>query len=103
MGIAWNHRCCWQFWIWQNFPGFGTRQISEPSLGRDFVYGNYRFGPRKHIMSSSYVLQDSFYKVLTPAQHEKAFRNEFDFDSPDAIDFDVLVDRLKDLKEGYVI
>lgn len=49
------------------------------------------------------MLQDSFYKVLTPAQHEKAFRNEFDFDSPDAIDFDVLVDRLKDLKEGYVI
>jgi uridine kinase len=32
----------------------------------------------------------------------KAFRNEYDFDSPDAIDFDALVDRLRDLKAGYV-
>jgi uridine kinase len=31
----------------------------------------------------------------------KAFLNEYDFDSPDAIDFDVLVDRLRDLKAGY--
>lgn len=29
-----------------------------------------------------------------------AFRNEFDFDSPDAIDFDVLLDRLRTLKQG---
>jgi uridine kinase len=45
---------------------------------------------------------DSFYKPLTPEQSRAAFRNEFDFDSPDAIDFDVLVDRLKDIKEGKV-
>jgi uridine kinase len=45
--------------------------------------------------------QDSFYKVLTPEQSAAAFRNEFDFDSPDAIDFDVLVDVLRDLKHGY--
>ena len=44
---------------------------------------------------------DSFYKVLTPAESLKAFRNEFDFDTPDAIDFEVLVDRLQNLKEGY--
>ncbi|MCJ1366145.1 Uridine kinase [Acarospora aff. strigata] len=43
---------------------------------------------------------DSFYKSLTSEQAEKAFRNEFDFDSPDAIDFDTLVERLKDLKQG---
>lgn len=44
---------------------------------------------------------DSFYKVLTPEQSRKAFLNEYDFDSPKAIDFEVLVGRLKDLKEGY--
>ncbi|KAI5457163.1 uridine kinase family-domain-containing protein [Mariannaea sp. PMI_226] len=43
---------------------------------------------------------DSFYKSLTPAQSKLAFANEYDFDSPDAIDFDVLVDKLRDLKAG---
>ncbi|KAF2188121.1 uridine-cytidine kinase 2 [Zopfia rhizophila CBS 207.26] len=45
---------------------------------------------------------DSFYKPLTPEQSRVAFRNEFDFDSPEAIDFDVLVDRLRDIKQGKV-
>lgn len=45
---------------------------------------------------------DSFYKVLSPEQSRKAFLNEYDFDAPDAIDFDVLVDRLKELKAGYL-
>ncbi|KAF1955766.1 uridine-cytidine kinase 2 [Byssothecium circinans] len=43
---------------------------------------------------------DSFYKPLTEEQSRSAFRNEFDFDSPEAIDFDVLVDRLRDIKNG---
>ncbi|KAL3419771.1 uridine kinase [Phlyctema vagabunda] len=43
---------------------------------------------------------DSFYKPLDAESSRKAFRNEYDFDSPDAIDFDVLVDRLRDLKAG---
>ncbi|EKD21625.1 uridine kinase [Drepanopeziza brunnea f. sp. 'multigermtubi' MB_m1] len=43
---------------------------------------------------------DSFYKTLDEESSRKAFRNEYDFDSPDAIDFDVLVDRLRDLKAG---
>ncbi|KAI9731378.1 MAG: Uridine kinase [Cirrosporium novae-zelandiae] len=43
---------------------------------------------------------DSFYKTLSPEQSKKAFRNEYDFDSPSAIDFDVLVQRLHDLKQG---
>ncbi|KAI9770566.1 MAG: Uridine kinase [Geoglossum simile] len=43
---------------------------------------------------------DSFYKSLTPAQSEIAFRNEYDFDAPDAIDFDILVERLRSLKQG---
>ncbi|OCK75925.1 uridine-cytidine kinase-like protein-like 1 [Lepidopterella palustris CBS 459.81] len=45
---------------------------------------------------------DSFYKPLTSAQSAAAFRNEFDFDSPHAIDFDVLVEKLRDLKQGKV-
>ncbi|ATY65961.1 uridine kinase [Cordyceps militaris CM01] len=44
--------------------------------------------------------QDSFYKTLTPEQSKQAFANEYDFDSPDAIDFDILVERLRDLKAG---
>ncbi|RKF53879.1 Uridine-cytidine kinase-like 1 [Erysiphe neolycopersici] len=43
---------------------------------------------------------DSFYKPLSSESSEKAFRNEYDFDSPDAIDFDILVDRLRNLKAG---
>lgn len=45
-------------------------------------------------------LQDSFYKPLTPAESKQAFRNEYDFDAPSAIDFDVLVEKLRDLKQG---
>ncbi|KAF2744179.1 uridine-cytidine kinase 2 [Sporormia fimetaria CBS 119925] len=45
---------------------------------------------------------DSFYKPLTPEQSQAAFRNEFDFDAPDAIDFDVLVERLQAIKQGKV-
>ncbi|KAJ4296891.1 Uridine kinase [Kalmusia sp. IMI 367209] len=45
---------------------------------------------------------DSFYKPLTPEQSAKAFRNEYDFDSPEAIDFDILVDKLRDIKNGKV-
>lgn len=43
---------------------------------------------------------DSFYKTLTPAQSKLAFANEYDFDSPDAIDFDALINTLRDLKAG---
>lgn len=44
--------------------------------------------------------QDSFYKILTPEQHVLAHRNEYDLDAPAAIDFDLIVERLKDIKEG---
>lgn len=43
---------------------------------------------------------DMFYKPLTPEQSVKAFNNEYDFDSPDAIDFDILVNILKNIKAG---
>ena len=43
---------------------------------------------------------DSFYKPLTAEESVAAFRNEFDFDAPEAIDFDLLVERLTDIKSG---
>lgn len=43
---------------------------------------------------------DSFYKPLSAEQSAAAFRNEYDFDAPEAIDFDILVDRLWDIKTG---
>ncbi|GAD99935.1 uridine kinase, partial [Paecilomyces variotii No. 5] len=46
------------------------------------------------------LVMDSFYKTLTPKQHAKAHANDYDFDSPDSIDFDVLVNTLRDLKQG---
>ncbi|KAL1991186.1 hypothetical protein VTN49DRAFT_5690 [Thermomyces lanuginosus] len=46
------------------------------------------------------LVMDSYYKTLTPEQQAAAHRNEFDFDSPDALDFDVLVQTLRDLKAG---
>lgn len=46
---------------------------------------------------------DSFYKPLSAEQSAAAFRNEYDFDAPEAIDFDILVDRLWDIKTGYFL
>jgi len=46
--------------------------------------------------------QDSFYKSLTPEQNALAHANEYDLDSPDSIDFDLLVEKLKELKQGSV-
>lgn len=44
--------------------------------------------------------QDSFYKILTPEQHTLAHKNEYDLDAPEAIDFDLMLERLKDIKKG---
>ncbi|KRZ78850.1 Uridine-cytidine kinase-like 1, partial [Trichinella papuae] len=43
---------------------------------------------------------DSFYKVLTPEQHQAALNNKHNFDHPDAFDFDLLYQTLIRLKEG---
>ena len=43
---------------------------------------------------------DSFYKVLSPEQHELAAINEYNFDHPDAFDFALLIKTLKRLKAG---
>ncbi len=46
------------------------------------------------------VSTDSFYKPLSPEESQRAFRNEFDFDAPAAWDWDLMVEKLSDLKEG---
>ncbi|XP_057557807.1 uridine-cytidine kinase-like 1 isoform X2 [Hippopotamus amphibius kiboko] len=43
---------------------------------------------------------DSFYKVLTSQQQEQAAHNNFNFDHPDAFDFDLIISTLKKLKQG---
>ena len=37
---------------------------------------------------------------MSPKQHEESGRNEYNFDHPDAFDFDLVVKTLKRLKEG---
>lgn len=44
--------------------------------------------------------QDAFYRSLNPAQIELATKSEYDFDSPQAIDFDSIVETLQALKQG---
>ena len=51
-------------------------------------------------LESNEIIKDSFYKTLTPEQNAIAHANEYDFDCPDSIDFDVLVQTLRDLKQG---
>lgn len=43
---------------------------------------------------------DCFYKILNHKQHDAAQRNEYNFDHPDAFDFELMLDVLKKLKEG---
>eukprot|EP00090_Calanus_glacialis_P000985 TRINITY_DN10717_c0_g1_i7.p1 TRINITY_DN10717_c0_g1~~TRINITY_DN10717_c0_g1_i7.p1 ORF type:complete len:567 (-),score=157.72 TRINITY_DN10717_c0_g1_i7:214-1914(-) len=42
---------------------------------------------------------DSFYKVLNENQHQQAALNEYNFDNPDAFDFELLFTTLQRLKE----
>uniref|UniRef100_A0A3B4DCI8 Uridine-cytidine kinase n=1 Tax=Pygocentrus nattereri TaxID=42514 RepID=A0A3B4DCI8_PYGNA len=43
---------------------------------------------------------DSFYKVLSNEEQELAAKNEYNFDHPDAFDFELLVNVLRKLKKG---
>lgn len=43
---------------------------------------------------------DNFYNPLTPEQSKQAFDNNFDFDTPDAMDIDMVVEKLTSLKQG---
>ena len=44
--------------------------------------------------------QDSFYKVLNKDELELAHANNFNFDAPDAFDFDLFTETLQSLKGG---
>ena len=46
---------------------------------------------------------DSYYKALTPEQSEQARRMDYDFDHPDAFDWDLLEEHLMDLSRGKSI
>ncbi|KAJ6141608.1 Uridine kinase [Penicillium chermesinum] len=61
----------------------GDRPVPQFALGGDSGHGS-----------------DSFYKSLSPEEHRKAHANEYDFDSPESIDFDLLVETLRTLKKG---
>lgn len=43
---------------------------------------------------------DSFYKVLTETQHQLAAKNEYNFDHPQAFDFDLMCETVRRLREG---
>ncbi|XP_026174031.1 uridine-cytidine kinase-like 1 isoform X1 [Mastacembelus armatus] len=46
---------------------------------------------------------DSFYKVLSKEEQELAAKNEYNFDHPDAFDFELLITVLRKLKKGKSI
>ncbi|KAJ1650055.1 Uridine kinase [Dispira simplex] len=49
------------------------------------------------------ISMDSFYKALTPEQSAQAFRNEYDFDHPNAFDYQLMYDCLSALKQGQKV
>ncbi|MCO5565397.1 hypothetical protein L7F22_019070 [Adiantum nelumboides] len=49
------------------------------------------------------VSQDSFYKSLTKAQSKLAFENNYDFDHPDAFDYEILYECIEDLKRAQAV
>jgi uridine kinase len=48
----------------------------------------------------SLLSMDSFYRAFNEGEHELAQKNQFNFDHPDAFDFDLLIETLGRLKEG---
>jgi hypothetical protein len=124
MGRRQYYRYCRELWFGEIDTLASYRTDAELALGCHLVHGMLLrlVRPDVGISAESWLMhrQDSFYKTLTPEQSSKAFANEFDFDAPDvrdwsgddarartltmtskAIDFDVLVQRLRDLKAGY--
>ena len=91
-----------QFGIWEDVSRRRVCCLVELAMGRHSLTGNYARSLNYDVkIGGLMLLKDSFYRPLTPAQSVKAFNCEFDFDSPEAIDFDVLVEKLRELKQGY--
>lgn len=49
------------------------------------------------------ISQDAFYRPLTPEQTKQAFAQNFDFDHPSAIDQELLVQCIRDLKKSRAV
>ncbi|KAI3481197.1 hypothetical protein L1887_56514 [Cichorium endivia] len=49
------------------------------------------------------VSQDAYYKSLTPEQSKLAFQEQYDFDHPDAFDYDILKQCIKDLRQSKAV
>jgi len=47
--------------------------------------------------------QDSFYRNLDPEEKKLAFKGEYNFDHPDAFDFDLTVQTLKDIQASRIV
>lgn len=47
-----------------------------------------------------HALSSALWQVLTKQQQEQAASNDFNFDHPDAFDFDLIIATLKKLKQG---
>ncbi|XP_071802149.1 uridine-cytidine kinase 2-like [Asterias amurensis] len=47
--------------------------------------------------------QDSFYRDLTNGEQARALKGQFNFDHPDAFDFDLIKQTLEDIMEGKVV
>ena len=96
-----HHRYCRQLWLRQDLLGCRDRGRPRSTLGRDSLDGPFIslvLYPWRRV--AQLRSQDSFYKSLLPDESAAAFRNEYDFDSPDAVDFDLLVEKLLDIKQG---
>lgn len=47
-----------------------------------------------------YHLQKFNFEVLNEEQHQEALENNYNFDHPQAFDFDMLIETLRRLKQG---
>ncbi|CBQ72255.1 related to URK1-uridine kinase [Sporisorium reilianum SRZ2] len=49
------------------------------------------------------VSQDAYYKSLSAEESKLAFQEQYDFDHPDAFDYDILKQCIKDLRQGKAV
>lgn len=49
------------------------------------------------------VSQDAYYKSLSPEESKLAFQEQYDFDHPDAFDYDILKQCIKDLRQSKAV
>ena len=81
-------------WYALHFIGIaGPSGSGKTSLARAIV-------DKLNVPWVSVISMDCFYKVLSPEESELAFKNEYDFDSPNAYDWDLMYSILTDLKKG---